>query len=132
MTTATITGLDEFVHYMSTAELRPGVFTDDVIFDMTIPAWRVQVQGLDDFQALRRHAGGQWRVTLGEVQPTPQGFVAEADLEETVDGHVVYNRTISLVTMRDGRISDIRHYCSGPWDEATRRRHAAEAPMIRP
>lgn len=132
MTTATITGLDKFLHYLSTGELVPGDFTDDVFFDMTVPAWRVQVQGLADFKALRSHAGGQWRVQLGKVEPTPDGFVAEADYEETVNGENLYNRTISLVTLRDGKISEIRHYCSGAWDEATRRRHAAEAPMIRP
>ena len=32
----------------------------------------------------------------------------------------------------NGRISHVVVYCTGGWDEATRVRHAAEAPMLRP
>jgi hypothetical protein len=56
----------------------------------------------------------------------------ETDYETVEGGARIYYRSISMVTVHDGQISKVIHYCTGPWDEATRARQAREAPMLRP
>jgi ketosteroid isomerase-like protein len=67
----------------------------------------------------------------GAVISTATGFVVETDYETIEGGAHLYYRSVSLVTVQDGQISNVVHYCTGPWDEATRARQVREAPMLR-
>ena len=122
--------LPEFVHFLSTGELAPGAFADDVLFDMNVPSWRYQFQGHEAAAGLF-HSDERARVRVGVALPTPTGFVAETDYDTVEHGTPLYYRSISVVTVQDGQISEVIHYCTGPWDQATRARQVVEAPMLR-
>jgi hypothetical protein len=123
--------LPEFVRFLETGEVAPEAFAADVFFDMNVPSWRYQIQGHEAAAGLF-HSAEPARVHVGAVMKTPEGFVAETDYETIEHGASVYHRSVSLVTVHDGQISNVIHYCTGPWDEATRARQAREAPMLRP
>jgi ketosteroid isomerase-like protein len=122
--------LDGYLAFFTDATITDGVFTEDVILDMNVPAWRFQVQGVAALRATRQSAGGRWDVHAGPVTPTSDGFVVETSYDSIADGVQFYTRSVDVVTIRDGRISKLVHYCTGPWDPATRAQHAREAPML--
>jgi hypothetical protein len=122
--------LPEFVRFFETGELAPGAFAADVYFDMNVPSWRYQIEGHEAVAGLF-HSDGPAHVRLGAVTQTGSGFVAEINYDTTEDGTDLYYRSVSIVTVRDGQISAVTHYCTGPWDPATRARQAVEAPMLR-
>lgn len=131
MTQATdVALLPEFVRFLETGELAPEAFASDVFFDMNVPSWRYQIQGHEAAAGLF-HSDEPARVQVGAVIPTATGFVAETDYQTSEGGASVYHRSVSLVTVQDGHISNVIHYCTGPWDEATKARQAREAPMLR-
>jgi hypothetical protein len=107
-----------------------GIFADDVFFDLYPPMWRFQLQGAAAAGAqLRAISGGNPPlVRTLRVVPTATGFVTE--YEEVHDAEIA--RRLILCEVRDGLITEAVVYCNGGWDAALRRRHAAEAPMLRP
>jgi ketosteroid isomerase-like protein len=117
--------LDGYLAFLTDASIVDGVFTDDVLLDMNVPAWRFQVQGVDALRATRQSAGGRWDVHAGPVTPTSAGFVVETSYDSVDDGVPHYTRSVDVVTVRDGRISKLVHYCTGPWDPETLARHAS-------
>jgi hypothetical protein len=68
---------------------------------------------------------------VGVTTSTATGFVVETDYETIEGGARIYYRSLSVITVQDGQISNVVHYCTGPWDENTRARQAREAPMLR-
>ena len=128
---ADVTLLAEFVRFLETGDVAPGAFAADVFFDLNVPSWRYQIQGHEAAAGLF-HSEEPARVHVGAVISTATGFVAETDYETIEDGARIYYRAVSLVTVHDGQINNLVHYCTGPWDEATRARQAREAPMLRP
>ena len=123
--------LPEFIRFLETGEVAPRAFSSDVFFHMNVPSWRYQIQGHEAVARLF-HSEEPARVRVGRVIPTATGFVAESDYDTIEGGAAIYYRSVSLVTVQDGQISNVIHYCTGPWDEATRARQAREAPMLRP
>jgi hypothetical protein len=123
--------LPAFVRFLSHGEVTPDAFAEDVFFDMNVPSWRYQLEGHDAAAGLF-HSDEPARVRVGAVTATAAGFVAETDYDTVEHGAPLYYRSISVVTVQDGLISSVVHYCTGPWDEATRTRQAREAPMLRP
>jgi hypothetical protein len=128
--TADVPLLSEYLHFLETGELKPGAFAPDVFFDMNVPSWRYQVQGHEDAAALRAKGGVQ-RLEVGAVVATSEGFAAETNYDALESGEVIHYRAMNLVTVRDGKITEVVHYCTGPWDRQTRERQAREAPMLR-
>lgn len=122
--------LPEFVHFLETGDVTPAAFATDVFFDLNVPSWRYQIEGHEAAAGLF-HSELPARVHVGSVVETPSGFVAETDYDTIENGLAIYYRAVSLVTVKDGRICNVVHYCTGPWDEATRERQAREAPMLR-
>jgi len=108
------------------------VFTADVFFDLNMPVWRFQMQGVDAFESWRRGLSPQGsEVNTLRTVPTFSGFVTEFEEVEEQGGRLLTSRKMFLCEVRGGRIAEVVAYCSGEWDEALRARHAAEAPMIR-
>ena len=129
--TTSVALLPEFVRFLETGKVAPSAFAADVFFDMNVPSWRYQIQG-HEAAANLFHSEEPARVRVGNVIPTANGFVAESNYDTIEGGAVIYHRSVSLVTVHDGQISKVIHYCTGPWDEDTRARQAREAPMLRP
>ena len=123
--------LPEFIRFLEFGEVVPSAFAADVFFDMNVPSWRYQIQGHDAAAGLF-HSEEPVRMHVGAVISSATGFVVETDYETVEGGARIYYRSISMVTVHDGQISKVIHYCTGPWDEATRARQAREAPMLRP
>jgi hypothetical protein len=123
--------LPEFIRFLEIGEVAPEAFAEDVFFDMNVPSWRYQIQGHEAAAGLF-HSDEPTRMHVGAVMATATGFVAETDYETVEGGARIYYRSVSLVTVQDGQISNVIHYCTGPWDEANRARQAREAPMLRP
>jgi len=108
------------------------VFTEDVFFDLNMPVWRFQMQGVDAFESWRRGlAPAGSGVNVLRTVPTLSGFVTEFEEFEEQEGQLLTSRKMILCEVREGRIAQVVAYCSGEWDEALRARHAIEAPMIR-
>ncbi|MEX2394189.1 MAG: hypothetical protein WD826_06895 [Actinomycetota bacterium] len=109
------------------------VFAPDAFFDLNMPVWRFQIQGVEDFEAWARDfAPDGVEVSVLNTVPTISGFVTEHEVALTQDGERMTARKMWLCEVREGMITEATEYCSGGWDEALRRRHAVEAPMIRP
>jgi len=109
------------------------VFTEDVFFDLNMPVWRFQMQGVDAFESWRRELAPDGSgVNVLRTVPTLSGFVTEFEEFEERQGQLLTSRKMILCEVREGRIAEVVAYCSGEWDEALRARHAVEAPMIRP
>ena len=111
----------------------PGdVFTADVFFDLNIPVWRFQMQGVDAFESWRRELAPEGSgVNVLRTVPTISGFVTEFEEFEEQHGQLLTSRKMFLCEVRKGRIAELVAYCTGEWDEELRVRHAAEAPMLR-
>jgi ketosteroid isomerase-like protein len=122
--------LDGYLAFLADGSTPDDVFADDVILDMNVPSWRFQVQGVDAVRQSRLSAGGVWKVQAGAMLATDAGFVVETSYDSIEDGRPLYARSVNLVTVHDGRIAEVVHYCTGPWDAQTRARHAREAPML--
>ena len=108
------------------------VFTTDVFFDLNMPIWRFQMEGVDDFESWRRGLAPDGSgINILRTEPTVSGFVTEYEEFEEQEGRLLTSRKMFLCVVREGRIAELVAYCTGEWDEALRARHAIEAPMIR-
>jgi hypothetical protein len=113
---------------LATAKVPDGLFTDDVFFDMNVPAWRYQLQGIETARNMFAAEITPASVEVMHVTPTIGGFVLELSTRDTQ--HLY--RQLLVTRTRAGLISEVTLYCTGPWDAATEARQQAEAPMIRP
>lgn len=124
---------EAFNRVFETFDAGDGIFAHEVFFDLNMPVWRFQIQGAEAFVAqLKQIAQGDVRIDILRTVPTISGFVTEHEEHQDVDGEDHSARRLWLCEVRDGNITEVVGYCSGEWDEALRKRHAAEAPMIRP
>jgi hypothetical protein len=124
----------EFHRCFSDFVVRDDLFAPDTFFDLLPPQWRFQIEGSGAAftEQLRSIAAGPVEIEVLRTVPTASGFVTEhVETQRTPEG-VVSARRIHLCEVRDGRIVGVTTYCNGPWDDALRARHSAEAPMIRP
>lgn len=111
-----------------------GLFTPDVFADITLPHWRVQVQGAEELVAAKvdlHPPTGRTRVE--KVLPTERGYALKVE-ERWEDGAGQwYCREAFLCDLDDeGRIAEISVYCTGDWDEAAVERHAEAVTLLRP
>jgi hypothetical protein len=111
-----------------------GLFAPDAFFDLLPPMWRFQFVGPGEAftSQLRSIAEGPVDIEVVRTVPTASGFVTEHVETQHTPGGVVTARRLHLCDVHDGRISAVTTYCNGGWDDELRRRHAAEAPMVRP
>jgi hypothetical protein len=123
-----------FHRCFSEFEADAGAFAPDAFFDLLPPMWRFQFEGPGEAFAeqLRSIAEGPVEIEVVRTIPTVTGFVTEhVETQDTPSG-VVVARRIHVCEVTDGRISAVTTYCNGGWDDDLRKRHAAEAPMLRP
>ena len=70
----------QFIAFLETGSAAPGLFTDDIFCDFTLPRWRLQAQGFSDVIGLRLHGHpGPGFVPRWRCDPTPSGFVLELE-----------------------------------------------------
>jgi hypothetical protein len=111
-----------------------GLFAPDVFSDITLPHWRVQVQGARELIAAKtglHPPAGQTRVE--KVLVAEQGYTLKVEERWEVGGEKWYCREAFLCDLDDeGRISEFSVYCTGDWDEAAVARHAEAVTLLRP
>jgi len=125
--------VDRFVAFLETGAT-DGLFAADVFADISLPHWRVQVQGDEELAAAKNGfhpPAGRTRVE--KVLPAEQGYALTVEERWEDDGGRWYCREAFLCELDDeGRISEFRAYCTGDWDEAAVARHAEAVTLLRP
>jgi hypothetical protein len=129
-TTRAVAGL---IGYFETAEAPDGLFAPDIFVDITLPRWRVQcgtaAELLAARAALHPHPG---RLRVGRVEQTGHGFTMEFEEHWDDGGQLWHAREMIRADVVDDSIVDMAVYCTGDWDDARRREHAAAVALIRP
>jgi hypothetical protein len=125
--------VDQLVEFLETGTPPPGLLARDVFCDFTMPHWRLQSSGVDEFVQLRRRGHpGPGSVPRRRWAPTPTGFVVEFEEEWHDRGHDWYSREMAWADVENGSIKSLSVYCTGDWDEARRAAHAREVELLRP
>lgn len=124
----------EYHRCFSDFKARDDLFAPDAFFDLLPPMWRFQFEGPGEAftTQLRSIAEGRVDIEVLRTVPTIEGFVTEHVETQHTAGGVMTARRIHLCEVRNGQICAVTTYCNGGWDDELRRRHAAEAPMVRP
>ncbi|WP_035844458.1 hypothetical protein [Kitasatospora azatica] len=120
------------ISFMETGTVPEGLFRPDVFCDLTLPAWRLQSEGIEDLVALRK--GGHpspGRIPRHRVDTTPTGFVLEVEERWEQDGQSWYCRELLRADVEEGAIARVSVYCTGDWDADQQRRHAEEVTLLR-
>ncbi len=131
--TAAATAVAGLIRFLETNVAPDGLFAPDVFTDLTLPHWRVQAATAAEVVAIRvegHPATGQVRVT--RVDPTDRGFTMEFEERWEHEGQHWYCREMLRADLTDGLISELSIYCTGDWDEAKQREHAAAVQLLRP
>lgn len=129
-TSATVAGL---IRFLETGVVPDGLFAPDVFGDVSLPQWRVQTATADDLVAVRADGHpipGQVRVE--RVEQTEHGFTIEFEERWQHAGQRWYSREMIRADVVGGSIVEMSIYCTGDWDAARQREHAAAVQLIRP
>jgi hypothetical protein len=110
-----------------------GLFTPDVFTDLTLPHWRIQATTAEEVVAIRLDGHpGPGQVRVARVDPTDRGFVIEFEERWDHEGQHWYCREMIRADVVGSAISELSVYCTGDWDEAKQREHAAAVQLVRP
>lgn len=124
---------ERFVAFLEAGTPAPGLFTDDVFLDFTMPCWRLQADGLDATLALRRRGHPTpGRVPRWRFDPTPGGFVIEVEERWSDTGGDWYCREMMRADLRGESICELSVYCTGDWDAQRQAEHRAQVRLSRP
>jgi hypothetical protein len=121
------------IEFLETNEPPEGLFAPDVFVDLSLPQWRLQADTSADAVAIRT-GGHPWvgQVHVERLDQTDSGFVLEFEERWTDDdGQHWYCREMIRADVVDDTIVDMAVYCTGDWDEATQREHAAAVRLLR-
>ncbi|MGW6278409.1 hypothetical protein [Kribbella sp. NPDC055071] len=129
----TATAVAKLIRFLETNVVPDGLFGPDVFTDLTLPHWRIQATTADEVAAIRiqgHSSPGQVRVT--RVDPTDRGFIIEFEERWHNEGQQWYCREMIRADLTAAGISELSIYCTGDWDEAKQREHAAAVQLVRP
>jgi hypothetical protein len=133
VSTSVDTSVDRFIAFLQTGAT-DGLLAPDVFGDITLPHWRVQALGADEFVGMkaRMHPPGG-RVRVEKVLAGPRGYTLKVEERWDDGGQSWYCREAFLCDLdEDGRITELSVYCTGDWDEAAVAEHAKAVTLIRP
>ncbi len=123
----------QFLDFLRTNTPPDGMFAPDMFSDLTFPCWRLQASTADEAVAIRRTGHpvvGDVRLEWLDI--TGSGFILQVEERWTDVGQDWYCREMFRAVIADRNIVELYLYCTGDWDEETRRRHAQEVTLIRP
>jgi hypothetical protein len=129
----TATAVANLIRFLETGAAPNGLFTPDAFTDLSLPHWRIQAGTAEEILAIRSSSHpfpGQ--VHVERVEQTDHGFTVEFEERWDHDGHRWYCREMIRADVVDDRIVEMSVYCTGDWDEARQREHAAAVRLIRP
>lgn len=117
---ATITSQDTVARFTAAitgaAFAQADLFTEDAVFDATVPNWRFQVQGGAHVTAQLAH----WFTDPGvfeelEITELPGGSLVEFSFAWEEDGVPYACHQLHHLRISDGRISKDTVFCGGRW-----------------
>ena len=123
----------KLIQFLETGSVSDGLFAPGVFCDLSLPQWRVQAATAGGLVALRAKGHpcpGQVRVE--RVEQTAHGFTIEFEERWDSGGQRWYCREMIRADVEGGSIVDLSIYCTGDWDEARQKEHAAAVQLIRP
>ena len=129
-TTMTVANL---IRFLETGVVPDGLFAADAFADLSLPQWWIQAATAEEVVAIRAQSHpfpGQVRVE--RVEQTDHGFIVEFEERWVNEGQRWYCREMIRADVVDGRIAELSIYCTGDWDEARQREHAAAGQLLRP
>jgi hypothetical protein len=123
----------KLIRFLETGSVPDGLFAPGVFCDLSLPQWRVQAGTAGEILALRAEghpSPGQVRVE--RIEQTGHGFTIEFEERWDSGGQRWYCREMIRADVADGSITELSVYCTGDWDAARQREHAAAVQLIRP
>lgn len=123
----------KLIQYLETASAPEGLFAPDLFFDLTVPQWRLQAASAEDAIALRA-SSHPWpgQVRVERVETAANGFTIEFEERWDNEDQRWYCREMIRADIVGDTITEMSVYCSGDWDEAQQKAHAAAVQLIRP
>lgn len=129
----TVVAVANLIRFLETGTVPDGLFAPDVFADLSLPHWRVQTATAQEILAERAEGhpfAGQVRVE--RIEQTDHGFTIEFEERWDHEGQRWYCREMIRADVVDDTIVEMAIYCTGDWDEAKQREHAAAVQLIRP
>ena len=121
------------VKYLETGVAPDGLFAPGVFTDLSLPHWRIQADSAEAVLAVRRGSHPfPGKVRVERVERTDHGFTIEFEERWHHEGQDWYCREMIRADLAGDVITDMSVYCTGDWDEARQREHAAAVRLIRP
>jgi hypothetical protein len=124
--------VENLIRFLETGSAPERLFASDVFFDLSLPHWRVQ--GRTDEQLLAVRAEGHpfpGQVRVERVERTEHGFTIEFEERWEHAGQRWYCREMIRADLVGDTIVELSIYCTGDWDEAKQREHAAAVQLLR-
>jgi hypothetical protein len=122
----------DLIKFLETGTVPDGLFAADAFADLSLPRWRVQAATAAEIIAIRAEGHpcpGQVRVE--RVEETGHGFTLEFEERWADEGQRWYCREMIRADLAGGSIAELSIYCTGDWDEARQREHAAAVRLLR-
>ena len=122
----------DLIRFLETGTVPDGLFAADAFADLSLPRWRVQAATAAEIIAIRTEGHpcpGQVRVE--RVEETGHGFTLEFEERWEDGGQRWYCREMIRADLAGGSIAELSIYCTGDWDEARQREHAAAVRLLR-
>jgi hypothetical protein len=120
------------IEFLETGKAPDGLFAPDLFCDLSFPQWRIQTDVAEAALAVRAEGHpfpGDVRVE--RVSSTDTGFTIEFEERWLHEGQQWYCREMIRADVVGETITEMSLYCTGDWDEATQRQHAAAVQLIR-
>jgi hypothetical protein len=124
--------VERFVAFLETGATE-GLFAPDLFADITLPRWRVQVQGAEVMIAMKTslHPPAGW-TRVEKVLAAERGYTLKVEERWEDGGQQWYCREAFLCDLDDeGRITELSVYCTGDWDEGAVTQHAEAVTLLR-
>jgi hypothetical protein len=129
----TATAVANLIRFLETGATTDGLFAPNAFADLSLPHWRIQADTAEEILAIRTGSHpfpGQ--VHVERVEQTDHGFTIEFEERWEHEGQRWYCREMIRADVVDDQVVEMSVYCTGDWDEARQREHAAAVRLIRP
>ncbi len=121
------------IRFLETGTAPAGLFAPDIFSDLSLPHWRVQTVTAGEILTERAKAHPfPGKVRVERVEQTGHGFTLEFEERWDHEGQGWYCREMIRADVVGESIVEMSIYCTGDWDQARQREHAAAVTLIRP
>ena len=129
----TAAAVANLIAFLETGHAPDGTFAPEAFCDVTLPRWRAQTTSADEIVAARRQFHPcPGTVHVERMERTEHGFTLEFVERWQDQGEEWMSREMIRADVTDGTITEMSVYCTGDWDTARRREHAASVTLVRP